>query len=106
MPRAMNGVRSLEEFKKELFSPEEIAEIHAEARNEVLAMDLRVLRQAMGKTQAELAPVLELTQSELSRLERKEDHRVSAVRKYVEALGGELEITAVIGNARIPLRGI
>ncbi len=106
MPRATTGVRTWKEFRKELFTPEEIEQIDEEVRNEVLAMDLRVLRQAMGKTQAELAPALELTQSDLSKLERKDDHRVSIVRKYVEALGGQLEITAVIGNARIPLRGV
>jgi hypothetical protein len=31
------------------------------------------------------------------------DHLTSTLRRYVEALGGELEITAVIGGRRIEI---
>jgi hypothetical protein len=44
-----------------------------------------------------------MTQSELSRLERRPDHLVSTLRRYVKALGGELEVTAVLGAKRVKL---
>ncbi len=47
-----------------------------------------------------------MTQAELSRFERREDRKLSTLRKYVEALGGELEIAAVFGNKRITLTGV
>jgi hypothetical protein len=44
-----------------------------------------------------------MTQSELSRLEGRSDHLTSTLRRYVEALGGTLEISAVFGKRRIKL---
>ena len=61
------------------------------------------LRKALGLTQEEAASGSDMTQSELSRLERRDDHLVSTLRRYVEGLGGELEITAVVGDKRVRL---
>jgi hypothetical protein len=47
-----------------------------------------------------------MTQAELSRVERREDHLVSTLRRYVEALDGHLEVVAVVGNKRIVLSGV
>jgi hypothetical protein len=44
-----------------------------------------------------------MTQSELSRLESRGDHRISTLRRYVEALGGELEVAAIFGGRRVKL---
>ncbi|MEE9263533.1 MAG: type II toxin-antitoxin system RelE/ParE family toxin [Vicinamibacteria bacterium] len=37
---------------------------------------------------------------------RRENHLVSTLRRYVEALGGELEIVASFGDKRVRLQGI
>ena len=66
-------------------------------------MDLRALREALGLIQEELARKVAITQSQLSKLERREDHRVSTLRRYVEALGGQLEIFAVVNGERVRL---
>ena len=50
-----------------------------------------------------LPPNAEMTQSELSRLESRTDHLTSTLRRYVEALGGKLEVTAVFGGRRVKL---
>jgi hypothetical protein len=47
-----------------------------------------------------------MTQSELSRMEGRSDHRISTLRRYVEALGGELEIAVVVGNKRLKLTDV
>jgi hypothetical protein len=57
-------------------------------------------------TLPELAHATEMTQSELSRLESRADHRISTLRRYVEALGGQIEITALIGKRRVKLTDV
>jgi transcriptional regulator with XRE-family HTH domain len=58
---------------------------------------LRELRAALGFTQEQLANRLGVQQAAVSRLERRPDMTLSSLRRYVEALGGELEI-----NVRTP----
>jgi transcriptional regulator with XRE-family HTH domain len=91
---------------KEKMAPEREARLDAEVRREVLAMELRELRKEAGKTQAEAAEVAEMTQAELSKFERRDDHLLSTLRRYVTALGGELEVVAVFNNKRIALKGV
>lgn len=55
---------------------------------------LRGLRSARALTQAQVAEALDLAQPDVSRLERRRDVRVSTLRRFVEATGGELEIVA------------
>ena len=73
---------------------------------EILEMNLQALRELLGKTQEELTQLAETAQSELSRAERRDDHLVSTLRRYVEALGGELEVVASFGKKRIRLQGV
>ncbi len=91
---------------KNAMAPARRARIDAAVRRELLAMDLRELRKEAGKTQAEVAEIAEMTQAELSKLERRDDHLLSTLRRYVKALGGELEVVAVFDKKRIPLRGV
>ena len=62
------------------------------------------MRQELELTQAEVGRSAEMTQSELSRLESRSDHLTSTLRRYVEALGGKLEISAVFGERRVKLK--
>jgi len=57
-------------------------------------LTLRQLRELLGLTQDEIADRLEIAQENVSRFERREDVRLSTLRGYIEALGGELHITA------------
>jgi predicted transcriptional regulator len=66
-------------------------------------MTLQELRRGMNVTQVDAARAAEMTQSELSRLENRADHRISTLRRYVEALGGQLEVSAVFGERRVKL---
>lgn len=72
----------------------------------ILELNLRSLRELTGKTQTEVAQLANMTQPESSRLERREDHRISTLKRYVEALGGELEVIAVFKDKRIKLKGV
>jgi predicted transcriptional regulator len=76
------------------------------AQEEIRELTLKELRQDLDVTQTELARTADMTQSEMSRLESRADHRVSSLRRYVEALGGEIEITAIIGGRRVKLTDV
>ena len=75
-------------------------------RRDLIALELRELRQEAGKTQAEVAEIAEMTQAELSKFERRDDHLLSTLRRYVTALGGQLEVVAVFDNKRIAIKGV
>ena len=64
---------------------------------------LRRLRSSRGLTQQELATRLETTQPEISKLERRRDVRVSTMRAYVVALGGELSLVSRFGGEELEL---
>ena len=91
------------DIREKKLSPEQLRRIDGQVEQELLEMDLRALREAAGLTQEELARRVEVTQSQLSKLERREDHRLSTLHRYVRALDGELEIFAVIGGKKIRL---
>ncbi len=88
---------------KHKMSRERQERIRKEAKAELLEMDLRALRELLGKTQEEIAAVLERSQSQVSETERRQDVLLSTLRSYVKALGGELEVIANFGDKRIRL---
>jgi transcriptional regulator with XRE-family HTH domain len=64
---------------------------------------LKELRRATGKAQAEIAAALKIKQPSVSKIERQADMYISTLRSYVEAIGGELELTVRLPS-RPPLR--
>jgi transcriptional regulator with XRE-family HTH domain len=93
------------EIRKQYFTPEQLAEHDAVASKWAAQYEsLKDLRRAFHKTQAEVARVLEADRSEVLRIERRTDVFVSTLREYVRALGGELEIHAVLPTGRVKLR--
>ena len=99
-------VHRWEDVKKRKLPTAKLADIEEQARREVLEMDMRAVREMVGKTQAEVADIIDMTQSELSRAEHRDDHLLSTLKRYVTALGGELEVVAVFDDRRIRLRGV
>ena len=66
-------------------------------------MPLQELRQARHLSQEQLAGVLRIKQASVSKLERRTDMYIQSLRSYINAMGGELEITARFpdGDVRI-----
>jgi transcriptional regulator with XRE-family HTH domain len=84
-------------FKKlrEQMSPAARERVDQRVRDTLLEMSLQELRQQVsGKTQTELAELLEVTQGAISQLEGRHDVLLSKLAKYVRALGGDLELVA------------
>jgi transcriptional regulator with XRE-family HTH domain len=67
------------------------------------AMDLAELRSTLAVTQEELADRLSIAQSNVSRLERRDDMLISTLRQVVQALGGELKVTAVFPEGSVEI---
>jgi hypothetical protein len=77
-----------------------------ESAEKPVIMNLRGLRKAVGRTQGDVARSAAMSQPQLSRVEARSDHLISTLRKYVRALGGDVEVVARLGKARILLRGV
>jgi hypothetical protein len=71
-------------------------------------LTIRAVREAVGKTQAEVSAHAAMDQGDVSRLEGRKDFEdclVSTLRRYVAALGGDLELVASFGDRKIILSG-
>ena len=91
-------------FKKlrDKMSPEARERVDQRVRDTLLEMSLKELRQKVsGKTQVELAELLEVTQGAISQLEGRQDILLSKLAKYIHALGGDLELVARFPDADV-----
>jgi len=79
---------------REKMSPERRERNREKTAALLLAMDLAGLRDNMDLTQEEVAARLQISQSNVSRLEKRRDMLVSTLREVVEAFGGELHLVA------------
>jgi predicted transcriptional regulator len=95
--------KSWKVLKQTRLSSEARARVQTRVAQTLDERTLKALRQDLALTQTQVSAAAAMTQSELSRLEAREDHLTSTLRRYVEALGGKLEITAVFGTRRIKL---
>lgn len=68
----------------------------------VMLADLRKLR---GVTQEQIAAALEVSQSNVSQLERSPNLKMETLDRYVHALGGHLEIAAVFADGQVVTLG-
>ena len=87
--------------------PERQARIRARAEQLLAEMPLDELRKAREMTQELLAKTLQINQAAVSKLEHRADMYLSSLRKFIEAMGGTLDIRAVFpeGVVRINLLG-
>src|ERR1700734_1213916 len=65
------------------------------ARDEFRRLALDELRSSKQLTQADMAEMLDVPQSSISRIERRADMYLSTLRNYIHAMGGALQIQAV-----------
>ena len=75
-------------------SPESRARSDALYRQLLAEMPLQELRRALDLTQQQVAATLGINQVAVSKMEGQTDMYVSTLRRFVEAMGGELRIVA------------
>ena len=101
----MTGHRPFSELTKD-FTPERRARVAAKAAVLREAMTLEELRKARSLSQEQIAATLSVGQPAVAKLEKRTDMHVSNLRRYIEALGGTLEITARFPDATVVLTDI
>jgi DNA-binding XRE family transcriptional regulator len=77
----------------EEFTPQE--RLNIEKGAQILMMEhelLSALRKSRNLTQQEVAAIMEIGQSAISKIETQEDILVTTLERYAKALGGELEV--------------
>src|ERR1035441_1418294 len=72
------------------------ARSEGEAGRMIREMALDELRGALDLTQEHLAELLHVNQAAISKVERRSDMYISTLRKIIEAMGGQLDIRAVL----------
>ena len=85
------------------FSVERKAQIEEKVKQLESEMALHELRQAFQLSQADLAAKLNVKQPAISRLEKRSDMYISHLRQVIEAMGGELEITAHFPDSKVKI---
>jgi transcriptional regulator with XRE-family HTH domain len=82
-------------------SPQARAEADALTEQMLTEMPLQELRRARHLSQEQLAEILHVRQATISKLERRTDMYISTLRSYIQAMGGDLEITARFPDGEI-----
>lgn len=85
---------------KERMSAPARARVDARVKKTLASLPLAEIRKAIGMTQADLARELDQGQGSVSKIENAADMYLTTLRKYVEALGGELHLTAKFSGGR------
>jgi transcriptional regulator with XRE-family HTH domain len=98
----MAKARNFRELRNRL-PAESLARVEARVKLTLRDMALDELRAARELTQERLAKTLGIRQATVSKIERQSDMYVSTLAKFVEAMGGTLEIRARFpeGSVRI-----
>jgi len=89
---------------REKMDPERQERIRKRTEELLAELPLQELRQARALSQQELAEVLGLNQATVSKLERRTDMYLSSLRRFVEAMGGELEISASFPDGKVRIQ--
>lgn len=89
---------------REKMSPERQERIRKRTEELLAELPLQELRQARALSQQELAEVLGLNQATVSKLERRTDMYLSSLRRFVEAMGGELEVSANFPDGKVRIQ--
>lgn len=85
-------------------SPEAQAAAAVEALRLGEEMELAQVRQALKLSQAELAETLRIGQASVAKIEKRTDMYVSTLRRFIEGMGGELEIVARFPGHSVKIR--
>ncbi len=97
-PRTLDDIRA-----KRPLSPDARKRVDEVKRVMQLEIALVELRELRGATQTEVAEALGTSRPNVGRIEKEADVRLSTLERYVEALGGKLELHAVFDDADIKL---
>ena len=93
-------MKKLDNVLSQLFTAEERADIRQRAKEKLAGLRLQRLRESCNLTQEEAAHAMGVSQAALSKLERRTNVTIGVLQRYVEAIGGRLEVSVVLPTAR------
>jgi transcriptional regulator with XRE-family HTH domain len=99
----MTGHRKFADLVAEM-PPERRARIKLLTEEMRREMDLAQLRTARQLSQAALGEILHVEQPAVAKLEKRTDMYVSTLRRFIQAMGGELEITARFADHAVRIK--
>ena len=86
--------------KMSLTAKKAIEEKTSQLLKEVLLYEIR---EQLHITQEDMAVKLKTKQANVSRTERRRDMKISTLKRYIEAMGGELDIVAKFASNEVHL---
>lgn len=102
----MSGRKSFANLKREIeANPERRARLDRDRHHIHAILGLTAMREARGATQQQIADAWDVSQANVSQIERTPDIYLSTLGKYVAALGGQIQIRAVFPDGMITLVG-
>lgn len=84
---------------------EAVTEVRRRSQAYIDAYRLAERRKTLGLSQTDVADRMGVTKSRVSQIERGEVSTVETIARYVQALGGQIQISAVFGDDLYILRG-
>lgn len=90
---------------KSRMKPATRARLEAGARELAEEMHLSQLRRARGLTQEAVSALLGVSQAEVSKMERRSELYIGTLKKFIEAMDGELVLAARFADGvEVPIR--
>ena len=87
-------------------TPVQRAKASAMAETLLDEMPMHELRRAKQLSQEQLATLLKIKQGSVSKLERRTDLYISTLRRYIEAMGGNLELRANFPDGSVSISSL
>ena len=101
----MAGRHSFAELRARM-APEAARLMRGQAPRLGEEMDLAEVRRALKLSQDEIAQTLQIGQGSVAKIEKRADMYVSTLRRFIEAMGGELEIVARFADHSVKIEGL
>jgi transcriptional regulator with XRE-family HTH domain len=73
-------------------------------KQKLAEMPLDELRAARHLTQEHLAELLHIKQASVSKMERRTDMYIGTLARFIEAMGGQLEIRAIFADGEVRIK--
>ena len=94
---------AIEAIRQRIKANPEAAAVEARTYDEITnrVHTLRAIRKAQGLTQQQISEQLDVSQAEVSRIERRDNLHLTTLARFIEATGGKLRITAVFDTHEV-----
>ncbi|MDF2366446.1 XRE family transcriptional regulator [Sneathiella sp.] len=98
----MAGRHKFSELRARM-SPESQARADEKSAKLEMEMNLSELRRAMQLSQEEIAAILHVGQGSVAKMEKRADMLVGTLRRFIQAMGGDLELIARFPNHSVKI---